>query len=191
MTDPGPSTRVLAALLLVAALGVPPRSASAQNVGFAPGGTVLAAGLFDFLGGRRWRAKLAEAERREAQAEAEARAARADAARAQAQLAQERAARERERGEYARAISHLAAYGRDADDQRALVARLRAQLEQETATALALRRRFGAGERRIADVPAVSPPVAASPRRTTTPDAHPREQHRRATPSPSVGWGTI
>jgi hypothetical protein len=193
MIDSGPRTRTVAALLLAASLGVPPLpAASAQGTGFAPSGLVLAVGLFDFLGaGRRLRAKLADAQRRQAQAESEARDARADAVRAQADLARERVQRERDRAQYARALTHLAAYGRDADDQRAQVAHLQAQLEQETAIARALRRRAGAGDRSLADVTPVAP--LAAPKHPVLEAPAQRGQgkrHRRSAPT-SVGWGAI
>jgi hypothetical protein len=185
MTAPGRCAGVLAALLLGVALGAPTGSASAQNTGVAPGGPVVAAGLFDFLGPKRWRARLAEAERRQAEAEAEARAARADAARARAALAQERSLRARLRNDYARAVTQLTTYSRDADEQRALIARLRAQLDHDTTTALHQGPHPG---------PARRPTAAANaaPKRATALAAHPHEQlQRRPTPSPSVGWGTI
>jgi hypothetical protein len=187
MVDPRTRTRALATVLFIAALGVPPLGASADEGGFAPSGAVLATGLFDFLGGgKKLRAQLAEAQRRQARAEAQARAARADAERAEAEAAHERAAREREQAAYGRALTRLSAYGRDADEQRAQVARLNARLERETAIARALRRRFGVPEPRYADATPVAPPKR-------TGDAHPRErqQHRSDPPSISVGWGRI
>jgi hypothetical protein len=186
MTAPGRCAGVLAALLLIVALGVATESASAQNRGVAPGGPVVAAGLFDFLGPKRWRARLAEAERRQAEAEADARAARADAARARAALAQERSLRARLRGDYAHAVAQLTTYSRDADEQRALIARLRAQLDQDTATATALHQGPHSGPARR--------PIAhanTAPKRATVLATHPQQAQRRPTPSPSLGWGTI
>jgi hypothetical protein len=197
-------TIVIVTLALVAPLFALPRVAAAAETAIVDGvAPIFGWAIFDFGRTDRLRAKLAQAEKRQAAAEARARAAEAasDAehaayVREHAAFEREHAAYEREHVAYVRELATIAAYRRQSDAQRDRLARLKAQ-KARAAHQVAEIAPQPAGRSLVA--------VGSSPPKHPSPAFHhaakrivagPRSLAKEPRPAAvtrnrSVGWGSI